>query len=596
MSVSLTVNGTAYSFPSTSEENWGENVTNWASAITTGMLQKAGGSFTLTAEVDFGATYGLKSAYYKSRGTVATTGILRLANNEVISWRNQANGANVSLKVNTSDRLEVDGANVVTASSTDTLTGKTIDGGSNTLSNIAASSLASTTGSGAVVLASSPTLTTPNLGTPSAVTLTNATGLPIDAGTTGTLPVARGGTGVTSSTGSGDVVLSTSPTLTTPNLGTPSTATLTNATGLPIDGGTTGTLPVARGGTGVTSSTGSGSVVLSTSPTLTTPNLGTPSAATLTNATGLPLTTGVTGTLPIANGGTGQTSKTAAFDGLSPITTKGDLIGFDGTNNVRLAVGTNGRVLTADSTTSTGFAWKDPSGSQPGLVPVGGVVPVFSNITGAYSLPTSGTVSGEGWMRCDGAAIPGGQTLSGTTPDLTGGRFIYGTSGAGAGANVAAGATGGANSVTLTSANIPSLTSTGTVTSTGSTVANTSGNQSADHTHSFSGSTSANGAHSHGSTTVPVNGSGTSYGFSSFLTGNSVNANVAMTSSTSGASDHFHTFSGTTGTTSANHTHSIPSLTVNSGQTVSATYTNASPTAVSTVPSYVAAVYLIRVV
>jgi hypothetical protein len=53
-------------------------------------------------------------------------------------------------------------------------------------------------------------------------------------------------------TGSGNNVLATSPTLTTPNLGTPSAATLTNATGLPIVGGTTGTLSVARGGTGAT--------------------------------------------------------------------------------------------------------------------------------------------------------------------------------------------------------------------------------------------------------------------------------------------------------------------------------------------------------
>jgi hypothetical protein len=118
------------------------------------------------------------------------------------------------------------------------------------------------------------------LGTPSSGTLTNATGLPIVAGTTGTLSVARGGTGVTTSTGTGSVVLSNSPTLVTPALGTPASGVLTNATGLPIDGGTTGTLPVARGGTGVATSTGTGSTVLSASPTFT----GTPALPTGTTA------------------------------------------------------------------------------------------------------------------------------------------------------------------------------------------------------------------------------------------------------------------------------------------------------------------------
>lgn len=54
-------------------------------------------------------------------------------------------------------------------------------------------------------------------------------------------------------------------------------------------------LKVTKGGTGVGTSTGSGNNVLSTSPTLVTPVLGTPTSATLTNATGLPVTTGISG-------------------------------------------------------------------------------------------------------------------------------------------------------------------------------------------------------------------------------------------------------------------------------------------------------------
>ena len=61
------------------------------------------------------------------------------------------------------------------------------------------------------------------------------------------------------------------------------------------------------------------------------------------------LTNGVTGALPIANGGTGQTSQTNAFDALAPTTTQGDLIYHNGTDNVRLAKGTAGQVLAMNS-------------------------------------------------------------------------------------------------------------------------------------------------------------------------------------------------------------------------------------------------------
>jgi hypothetical protein len=102
-----------------------------------------------------------------------------------------------------------------------------------------------------------------------------------------------------------------SPVLTTPNLGTPSALVLTNATG---------TL---------------------TSPTFVTPALGTPASGVMTSVTGLPLTTGVTGTLPVANGGTGATSLTA----------NNVLLGNGTSAPQAVAPSTAGNILTSDGST-----------------------------------------------------------------------------------------------------------------------------------------------------------------------------------------------------------------------------------------------------
>lgn len=138
-----------------------------------------------------------------------------------------------------------------------------------------------------------------------------------------------------STSGSGTVVaLTTSPVFTTPNLGTPSAATLTNATGLPISTGVSGLGTNVATALGVNVGT-AGSVVVNGGA------LGTPSSGTLTNATGLPLTTGVTGTLPVSNGGIGTNTLSA----------NAVLLG-NGTSALQtVAPGANGNVLVSNGTT-----------------------------------------------------------------------------------------------------------------------------------------------------------------------------------------------------------------------------------------------------
>jgi hypothetical protein len=175
------------------------------------------------------------------------------------------------------------------------------------------------------------------------------------AGLSATLAVGSGGTGVTSSTGSGSVVLSNSPTLVSPALGTPASGNLANCTFPTLNQNTTGTaaglsatLAVGSGGTGVTSSTGSGSVVLSNSPTLVTPALGTPSSGNLANCTFPTLNQNTTGTaaglsatLAVGSGGTGATTLAA----------NNVLLG-NGTSALQVvAPGTNGNVLTSNGST-----------------------------------------------------------------------------------------------------------------------------------------------------------------------------------------------------------------------------------------------------
>lgn len=124
MSVPLTINGTVYDYPELNDAppdlNWGITATDWAIAVTQGMLQKAGGNFTLTANVNFGASFGLLAAYFSSRNTpIAQSGIVRLANIDTMCWRNIGNTADLPLAVNGANQLTFDGNVLETGSGGD---------------------------------------------------------------------------------------------------------------------------------------------------------------------------------------------------------------------------------------------------------------------------------------------------------------------------------------------------------------------------------------------------------------------------------------------------------------------------------------------
>ena len=115
MPTNVSWNDETYQVPNNREpKGWGSQLSAYLLALGNAGISLAGGVRSLTADLSFGINYGIIAKYFKSVSSdIAQSGVFRLANNEGIGWRNNANGADKILKTTTSDKLDFDGSEVI---------------------------------------------------------------------------------------------------------------------------------------------------------------------------------------------------------------------------------------------------------------------------------------------------------------------------------------------------------------------------------------------------------------------------------------------------------------------------------------------------
>ena len=272
----------------------------------------------------------------------------------------------------------------------------------------------------------------------------------------------------------------------------------------------------------------------------------------------------LTGTLAIANGGTGQTTANAAFNALAPAQTANRVLKSNGTNTsfaqVALTTDVTGTLPIANGgtgTTSTTFVNLTTN--------VTGTLPIANGGTGVTTLTALGNLFYPvGSIYSSTVSTNPGTSLGfGTWTQFGAGRMMMG-----AGGSFSPGTTGGNNdAIVVSHAHTYSSTSGGQSVDHSHTYSATTGGQSVDHSHT--GTTNGAGSHSHTYDDAymaffsgSVIGAASTYGSAAYQY-------RTPTPSTSTIGDHTHSF--TTGGVSVGHTHNVSGTT--SG--VSVTHTHA---------------------
>lgn len=395
MASNVTLNGNVYSIPAVGDDNWGPGLSNYLIAIASSVLQKTGGTFTLTAEIDFGATYGIKTAYVSSKGAnPASGGTLRLANTESIRWRNAANNADLS--------LSIDPSNTLLFNSTPLLSGLISNANIDPAAAISYSKLD---------LASS--ILDADIAPLAAITYSklNLAGAILNADVSASAAIAYSklnlaGSIVNADIASGAAIPYSKLSVADSDLTIAKTSGLQTALDAKID---------------KSIATTKGDLLVATA------------ASTITNL-------GVGSNNQVLTADSAQASGVKwATPASNPVTTKGDLAGYD-SSAARVPVGTNNQILMADSTQTLGLKW------------TGFVAPTIQKITGGsgtYTLPTSPRspiyirvrmCGGGGGGGGSGSAAPG---VGGSGNNSTFGSSLLQALGGGGGQSASGGAGAG---------------------------------------------------------------------------------------------------------------------------------------------------------